>query len=65
MNKTTKNKKRGSEATEFVLITAISAIIVISVLYPSFKTLTANTTSQVETWFNENITSVFNEEIDE
>lgn len=58
------NKKRGSEATQFVLLTAISAIIVISVLFPSIKSLTTTTTNKVETWFNDNIDSVFNTESD-
>ena len=55
-----KSKKRGSEVTQFVLLTAISAIVVVSILLPSFKSLTTNTSNKVETWFNDNIDDVFN-----
>lgn len=55
-----KRRKRGSEATQFVLLTAISAIVIITVLFPSFKSLTSTTTGKVENWFTSNLEEVFN-----
>ncbi|MEG2459621.1 MAG: hypothetical protein RSB87_00765 [Clostridia bacterium] len=53
-----KLKKRGSEVIQFVLLTVISSIVIIAVVYPTFKNLTAATSGKLEMWFNETIETI-------
>lgn len=53
-----KNKKRGSELTQFVLITGIMAVIVVSVFYPSMKEFITQILASLTTWYNDIIQGV-------
>lgn len=52
------NKKRGSELTQFVLITGIMAVIIVSVFYPSMKNFISEILSSLTTWYNNIIQGV-------
>lgn len=61
MNKKIKknlNKKRGSELTQFVLITGIMAVIVVSVFFPVMKEFITESLTTLAEWFNKIITGV-------
>lgn len=52
------NKKRGSELTQFVLITGIMAVIVVSVFFPVMKEFITESLTTLAEWFNKIITGV-------
>ena len=52
------NKKRGSELTQFVLITGIMAVIVVSVFYPAMKDFISEILGSLTTWYNNIIQGV-------
>ena len=52
------NKKRGSELTQFVLITGIMAVIVVSVFFPVMKEFITESLNTLAEWFNKIITGV-------
>lgn len=52
------NKKRGSELTQFVLITGIMAVIIVSVFFPVMKSFITDSLTALAEWYTKIITGV-------
>ncbi len=52
------NRKRGSELTQFVLITGIMAVIVVSVFFPVMKSFITDSLTTLAEWYTKIITGV-------
>ena len=51
-DKSSLNKKRGSELTQTVLITAVMVTIIAALFFPQLKSLFSGAMSEITTWFN-------------
>lgn len=52
MKKLIKNKKRGSELAETVLITSIMIVIIVTLFFPQIKALLSSSMDKMTVWFN-------------
>ncbi len=50
--------KKGTALAETVLLTAISVVIILAIFYPEITAIFKNAIANVETWFNQAISTI-------
>lgn len=57
-NNSNKNRKRGSELAETVLVTAIMVVVIVTIFYPQIQTIFTSSISKLSGWFDKVLTTI-------